>query len=463
MGRAIKNVVKIRIILLVIIAAFLILQLSQIKYSLSEENLYFYDAKLVAEGKTPYKDFFFAHPPIHLYALALIYKVVEFNFFVLKSLSLVATVITALFLFETVKMKLSDREALISVFLFLSSFAVLLTSHYNTGVNLSLAFIMMGFYFHFKKWHVTSGLLLGMAAMTGLYSAVVPLVLGLVLLFGKRFKAFCKLCLGFVLVFGGLFLIFLGLVGVRFLEQVLLYHLNKTGTIGSGLGILFNMIKYDALVFILIVVSFFSLKNKKNRKSIPTYLFIIVGYLVFILLLKKAFPYYTLLLFPFLAVAASKGMVWLLDRFKSLSGYLPYILVVIVLINAAIAVVMSIRSVNYLEADKALQLSVVVSNRGSKTAELIGDTDMAPLVALLSGRRIAMDITDTNDMRFESGNLGLEKLFVDLKEHDDFKFFIYSEGYGIAKFQRTLNWIALNCPDRVSFISTHTYNVAVCV
>ena len=45
-----------------------------------DENVYFYMAKAVSEGQMPYRDFFYAHPPLHIFALATLIKIFGVNF-----------------------------------------------------------------------------------------------------------------------------------------------------------------------------------------------------------------------------------------------------------------------------------------------------------------------------------------------------------------------------------------------
>ena len=49
-----------------IILGYLALKWSCFHYSATDENIYFYQAAAWAEGVLPYRDFFFAHPPLHI-------------------------------------------------------------------------------------------------------------------------------------------------------------------------------------------------------------------------------------------------------------------------------------------------------------------------------------------------------------------------------------------------------------
>jgi hypothetical protein len=62
-----------RVLLLSAFALFALLKSYSLRYSSGDENIYFYLATQVAEGQLPYRDFFHAHPPLHLAPLSLIY------------------------------------------------------------------------------------------------------------------------------------------------------------------------------------------------------------------------------------------------------------------------------------------------------------------------------------------------------------------------------------------------------
>ena len=71
---------------LIIAAGFLWAKAFGIHYTPDgDENTYYYMAKLMAEGKLFYRDFFFAHPPLQLILLSLVYLFFGFNFILLKA------------------------------------------------------------------------------------------------------------------------------------------------------------------------------------------------------------------------------------------------------------------------------------------------------------------------------------------------------------------------------------------
>ena len=75
----------------------------------SDENVYFYMGKVISDGGVPYKDFFYAHPPLHIYILAFLIKLFGVNIAALKFFSLFAIVVSAFFLYKS-SMKIMHRD-----------------------------------------------------------------------------------------------------------------------------------------------------------------------------------------------------------------------------------------------------------------------------------------------------------------------------------------------------------------
>ena len=78
------------VLLAAFMAAFLAITLRGLStIQPGDENVYYYMGRLVSEGKMPYRDFFFAHPPLQIYLIALVYKAFGFSIAALKSVSMI--------------------------------------------------------------------------------------------------------------------------------------------------------------------------------------------------------------------------------------------------------------------------------------------------------------------------------------------------------------------------------------
>ena len=191
-----------------------------------DENVYYYMGKLVSEGKIPYRDFFFAHPPLHIYLTALVYKLFGFNIVALKLMPLISTLITSFFIFRIAK-KFGNFEAVAASLLFLSSYSVMFNSIFSFGIELAAMFLVIGAYFLLNKnnyW--TAGLFFGLAGITRLLSLIPIAIISILVLFSNK-KSFFKLSSGFLMIFllaNGIFFFLSG----SYLSYAYDYHLKKT-------------------------------------------------------------------------------------------------------------------------------------------------------------------------------------------------------------------------------------------
>ncbi|OYT39744.1 MAG: hypothetical protein B6U86_04950, partial [Candidatus Altiarchaeales archaeon ex4484_43] len=127
---------------ILIVLFFLFLKTQGLRYAAGDGNIYFYMGKLIAEGKMPYGDFFYAHPPLPVFIFAIIFKIFGFNFLLLKSVPIIAITVSSIFLYGTVRENMGERESILAVMLFLFSYDLLRASTHPTGVNVTLMFMM---------------------------------------------------------------------------------------------------------------------------------------------------------------------------------------------------------------------------------------------------------------------------------------------------------------------------------
>jgi len=463
--------------LIVTIITFLTLKSFSFHYALSDENIYFYDAWLMSQGELPYRDFFFAHPPMHLlpgWLLVVCYE--GFDFYMIKGLPLLPTVITALVIFIVVT-KSSDRlSGLIAVILFLFSYDLLRASSHWTAVNWAVMWMSLGYWSLLTKRFSLAAFFTAMGISTGVY--VLPAAV--VFLFLISLKAWKSGAHFLLLLFLSLSVLngpFIWVGGTDFFNDVILYHLNKPASSGGGvleqsLTLLFhNFYLLSAPLFLLLgflVLSFMrkehladTIKNIRNSKTLSmqyigfSVLLLFLAYVVFIITRKSLFHYYFVLLFPFAAIAgglffallrsiytsdkrigrvfASGGMLLYLSVGyflpAQLEHYLPYYtpnigrtvvykmptsllpqpfekVLLEQLYSSARVVGKNYSGIQYYlwhesrTLDIVTDIALTIKDQKSDQALIFGDSTSTPLVALLSGVRIAGNIVDTNTMRY---------------------------------------------------------------
>lgn len=399
-------------------------------YDVTDENIYFYAGKLIAEGKVPYRDFFEAHPPMRYYLNAALIKVFGYNPAILKLIPLLSVIIASFFLFKILMEKFGDYEAVIGVALFLFSPLVLMESTYAMGTNLTTVFVMAGIYLLLKKKYLQSGILLGIAGITGLYSGVFVMGILIFLLLKRKYGALIRFLMGFSAIFVTVNLLFLLVAGSAYLNGVYLYHFKKPGT-----GMTFNLLA----VFtenVIIFLSLVSLLVSKKKKI--TFFAILAGlYLIFLMLIRDWTHYYVLL-FAMLAIMGGFGAGSIIRRFGHKRFFLSIIL-------AAIGIT-GLIWVNYLVNVDFVDFESLekIESHISPGATIFGDDQTATLIALHNGNHIVNDMFSTNDMGFSSGILDIDNVLSDVKT-TGVDYIIVRPLYSIGKFKEMKQFVSDNC------------------
>lgn len=404
-----------------------------------DENVYYYMGKLVSEGKIPYKDFFLAHPPFHIYLIAPIFKVFGFNIIVLKLIPLLSTLITAFFIFK-IAQKFGNMEAVMASLLFLSSYSVMFNSVFSFGIDAAAMFLVIGVYFFFNRGnYLLSGLFFGLAAITRLLALVPIAVILLYFLFsGKR--AFFKLSSGFLMIFLLANAIFF-LVSNSYFSYVYGYHLQKTFGGKENFREYIDIVKLNWLLFFSALLFIFA----KAKRQLGLFAYISLSYLLFLMALKKIFGFYFLVIFPFLAIIGGYSII---NLTKELSKKLK---IAIMLIFAILFVwntssdILFLEKIGFSGFERGRDLMDFI-NLNSNDTLLFGDDSAVPLLALATDKRIALDFVDTNNQVFVSGTKDLSRVLADLKGKR--LLFIIRDRQGISGFMEVREFLK-NC----SFLS----------
>jgi hypothetical protein len=210
----------------VLLLGFFALETQAVGYTVTDENIYFYQANLIAQGALPYKDFFFAHPPVHILIPALLFSLFGFHLVLAKMISMGAGLLAGLFVMLTARRTAGRTAAVIAGALYLYAFAVLNAATNLTGVNLTVMFLTAGVTAAVYQRGLTAGILVGLAMSTGFYSAAAGAALLLAaFLYSTRFGL--RFAIGLLGCFGLFNVVFLLIGGGAFLEGVYLYHGRK--------------------------------------------------------------------------------------------------------------------------------------------------------------------------------------------------------------------------------------------
>lgn len=404
-------------LLVVLIVFFVAIEFRGLfQYDVGDEWIYFYMSDLVSEGNLPYRDFFFAHPPLQLYLTAFIFLISGFHVMALKLIPFIATLVSGLFLFFLMKKTTnSSAAAFLTATLFFLSYNTLLEATYSLGINETTMFVVLALYFLFAssfRYHeLASGICFGFAGITGLYSLVPFLVVSMYLLFLKR-QQFLMLISGFFLIFGTVNLIFFIVGGIPYISQVYIYHLLKPKEESNTLILLASMVKMNVFLIGSALLSLFT----RARKQFLLIWLVVLAYLFFLLMLNRIFAFYFVLLFPFLAILGGFGLTCLfthLYNYQQLPRWIFYVIVAILSVfflwNLS-ADALYLNRVDFTSFDSLEEMVTFIQGTTDSGDTIFGDDSTVPLLAILANRSIALHEVDTNDMRFRSGLTSISEL-----------------------------------------------------
>lgn len=391
---------------------YLIIQFNGlIVVSPGDENVYFYMAKSVAQGQLPYRDFFYAHPPLHVLIMSLIIKVFGFSFTILKSAELLELLVSAFFLYKICiglfRQKLEEKHAdaisFLALIFYLSSFEILFKATFALGTNTSLMFLLMGFYFVLSGKYFTGGAILGAAGLARFYTLPpVFVLLGFTAI--KKFqkggkKDMVYLLAGFLLTFGVVIFLLALFFGHNFIDSVFSYHLLKPKLPNQRSIVYKSVITEDWIIFLAFFSSFFM----RNKKKFQMFYFAVFGYLFFLLSLNVPAEFYFSIGFPFMAIIGAYSIFDLTGRIKI--KYLKYSFVAIIsliFLWNTIPDVVFLEKFGFLEFAPLKQMAAKVSGT-NPNQKLFGDDSSIPMLGLIENRSIALNYIDSNEMRFTSG------------------------------------------------------------
>ncbi len=222
------------LLLALLLLLFFILKSYGLGPAVSDENIYFYNATLMAQGYLPYRDFFFAHPPLHLLPGYLLFATVGFHLTAAKLLGAVAAATSGICVYLIALRAGGRLAAVVASVLFLFSYDTLRASSHWTGINWAVAWGSAGLLAAFRGRPGLAGVLLALGATTGIY--VIPQAFMVAALLAIiDWKQARQLLAAFAVVFAGINAVALACGGTAFLDGVYRYHLLKTPTAGLDL------------------------------------------------------------------------------------------------------------------------------------------------------------------------------------------------------------------------------------
>lgn len=289
---------------------------TQLQNPLSDSWIYMNLAKAIVGGQTPYKDFFYAHQPLFLYALALFYWIlgVSINTSKVYAVTIGAGILCITYLLGE---HIRKNVGLIAVILLTGTYVFAGLSNTITGTMQTLLFGIASIYLYFKDKPFWSGFSMGLALLTRLDALIILLpVMVLASCKDRNLDFFKGLSIIMLITFA------LAVFMPNYITDTVVYHLEKT-TFPSYESIkqaeISNFIEYGTplLIISILGILYVILKHSKEMfelkvTPINVSLIVISMNALYALFSNIIFIYYLAFMVPFLSLIGAYFLVSLL-------------------------------------------------------------------------------------------------------------------------------------------------------
>jgi hypothetical protein len=391
------------LVLIFLIAVFLALKISVLAPHFADGWIYFYFGKLVAEGATPYLDFYYSSPPLIPYLMGFLHAVFGFKLSFANLLPALFSAADAILIFVLLRKKIGGF-VWIAIIAYLFSFLNFATTDYFSEAHPLTTFALTGLLFFENRKFFWSGIFFGLAGLTKLYG-ILPAVFLLILLFREP-KNLTRFLSGIFVSFGIPILIFVAIAQKEFLEMIFFNHLHKTTGIQKSKIFQFFLV-YDFALLLTVAPIFFA----KNLRKLAAPLLAIGALVIFYAFFKDI---YYLYLKIFVAIFAVALAFFLAGDFRKISqGVAVNLILILVLTNSLFALQNYFTS----QTQKARieNLPQIIAEIQKTEGEIYGEFSITPLVALLSGKNIFKNYVDTNEKFLNLGIVDSQKRAEELR------------------------------------------------
>jgi len=406
-----------KLFILIILVTFLI-RIFFLHPSFSDGNFYFNAGKIVLEGKTPYKDFFFAHPPFQIYVYALSFKLFGVSIFVGKLIPLIASSLSAFLIFKILDRLYDSRTGFMAGLIFLITPGFIAFSSMGYGMWESIFFILLSTYFvvRNKVRGAAISLVIGI-----FFRYLIVIYLPFLILFNHikklKLKGFLAMFFLLLIVLGMLmFLIF----GWDYINQTVLFHISSKVVVREMKKLTWQYLSMGFFTFFLGLISAYVAFDKKDRLLLLFSVYpLIVDFIIFFGLNYIAYHYFLISL-PFIAMATARALK--LSKDKLLYFVIPIILI--------LSLTSNFKTIDFylnpIHSERLYSTAEFIANNTSEEDSIFGEPVLTNYVSFVADRRISSNYYDSyiRHLIFEGEEEVIENL-----EEDKPKFIIEMEGY----------------------------------
>jgi hypothetical protein len=215
-----------------VLATYALLKVPGLHASWTDDNVYFHMGVRVAAGEVPYRDFFFAHPPLHLAPPALAFRLAGFSIPLAKALPALAQGLAGFLLWRAAR-RASRVLAVAALALHLTAYQVLMASADLDGANLATAWVMAALLAATAARPLLAGALAGLGVGTVLYAAAGAGAIGVACALRGR-RAAARFTVGLAASLAPVFGASLAVGGGAFAQAVFGYHAAKVPAAGRA-------------------------------------------------------------------------------------------------------------------------------------------------------------------------------------------------------------------------------------
>lgn len=253
-------------------AFYLVLKSFSLGAYAGDEHIYLYQAKLIADGFTPYREFAMAHPPVQALLTAVVFKIAGYHFLLGRTLPIAITLAGGLGLAWMARRELGAIAGIGAMALALLAYEPLRASSHFTGVETAVTLLVFAWLTGRQNRIVLCAILCAAAVATRLYA--IPGVAALLVatlardprrgarltLFGAAFGAAAFIALGLWTGFGNLF------------HDVVAYHAEKTAMSEAALtnirwSVLFHNVVPAGLFALSLPAMLYAVANRWAAQS----------------------------------------------------------------------------------------------------------------------------------------------------------------------------------------------------
>lgn len=376
------------------VAVFVFWKLFTLQFRFGDENVYFYMSNALLHGLVPYRDFFFADPPFFIYIMAGFKALFGSHLILFKTLPILFDSLSAILIYLLLRNK--NTFAVLGPVFYLFSFTVLSTSDYVTGAEVMIFFVLLALYLDQNKNYFASGVFWALACLCKLYAG--PALLGFLFykLIAKEFLPLRSVILGGIAATAIIMLPFLVFAPHQTFYDLIIHQFHRPAGINKW-NIFSVFTQFEWLLIISGIGGIFITRNK-------LWIYPLIFSLIFFLLYRDLYYLYLHLLFPFIVFLAVECVEFLnKQREEIVWTFMVFYACTFIYVIAGYVNIYQMQGIFSQPQEIAETLKNAPDN-----LSIYGAEEVAPLVALLSGRKIFNNIIDTNIQNFVTKAQNLE-------------------------------------------------------